>query len=343
MDLGFESAGFTVVWVNEVHTPFLNAYKYARQNMGIADPLYGYHNASVDVDHTGVQLSRIVREAADRDSLVGFIGGPPCPDFSVAGKNRGQHGDHGRLSQRYVDLILAHQPDFFVFENVKGLYRTKKHREFFNAIKQSLEVHYACSERLINAMEYGVPQDRQRIILAGIHKKHGLNAGIRLESHARYSEDSIRRYILSRKDHDSLYTDIPVDLTVQHWFEKNHVDVHPNSTHFFKPRSGLLRFQQTQEGDDSRKSYKRLHRYRYSPTAAYGHNEVHIHPTLPRRISAAEAMAIQSLPDSFVLPDTMSLTDMFKTIGNGVPYLAAKGIANSVKDALLNVQNSVEA
>ncbi|ECM5756065.1 DNA cytosine methyltransferase, partial [Salmonella enterica subsp. enterica serovar Enteritidis] len=90
------------------------------------------------------------------------------------------------------------------------------------------------------------------------------------------------------------------------------------------------------EGDVSRKSYKRLHRNRFSPTAAYGNNEVHIHPYLPRRLSAAEAMALQSLPKEFELPDDMTLTDMFKTIGNGVPYLAAKGLADTVFDFLKN-------
>ena len=65
-----------------------------------------------------------------------------------------------------------------------------------------------------------------------------------------------------------------------------------------------------------------MHRWRYSPTAAYGNNEVHIHPYKPRRISVAEALAIQSLPAIFELPETMTLSDMFKSIGNGVPFLA---------------------
>jgi len=92
------------------------------------------------------------------------------------------------------------------------------------------------------------------------------------------------------------------------------------------------------EGDDSKKSYKRLHRWRYSPTAAYGNNEVHIHPYLPRRISVAEALAIQSLPKEFELPATMTLTNMFKTVGNGVPFLASRGIALTILDFLTGVQ-----
>ena len=125
---------------------------------------------------------------------------------------------------------------------------------------------------------------------------------------------------------------VPEVLTVQHWFEQNDVLHHPNAGDFFTPRAGLARMETIQEGDDSRKSYKRLHRWRYSPTVAYGNNEVHLHPYLARRLSAAEAMALQSLPAEFTLPPDMSLSDKFKTIGNGVPYLLASGIAQTIQD-----------
>ena len=84
------------------------------------------------------------------------------------------------------------------------------------------------------------------------------------------------------------------------------------------------------EGDDSKKSYKRLHRWRYSPTVAYGNNEVHLHPYKARRLSVAEALALQSLPKDFCLPPEMSLTAKFKTTGNGVPFLLANGIAKTI-------------
>jgi DNA (cytosine-5)-methyltransferase 1 len=127
---------------------------------------------------------------------------------------------------------------------------------------------------------------------------------------------------------------VPVGLTVEHWFQQNDVTNHENAKDCFKPRAGLARFRSVAEGDDSKKSFKRLHRWRYSPTAAYGNNEVHLHPYKPRRISVAEALAIQSLPPAFVLPPTMTLSNMFKTVGNGVPYLAAKMIARSIKSFL---------
>ena len=102
----------------------------------------------------------------------------------------------------------------------------------------------------------------------------------------------------------------------------------------FKPKAGLKRFLTVDEGDDSRKSYKRLHRYRYSPTACYGNNEVHLHPTEARRISVAEALAIQTAPKEFALPHTMTLTAAFKTIGNGVPVIMAEGLAKMIRDKI---------
>lgn len=95
--------------------------------------------------------------------------------------------------------------------------------------------------------------------------------------------------------------------------------------------------QTIKEGDVSGKSFKRLHRWRYSPTAAYGNNEVHLHPYKSRRLTASEALAIQSLPREFELPQDMTLSNMFKTIGNGVPFLMSEAIAKTIKDFLKTI------
>lgn len=95
------------------------------------------------------------------------------------------------------------------------------------------------------------------------------------------------------------------------------------------------------EGDVSKKSYKRLHRWRYSPTVAYGNNEVHLHPYKSRRLSAAEALSLQTMPAEFQLPPNMTLTDKFKTIGNGVPFLLANGVAHTIKDYLGEICNEI--
>ena len=68
---------------------------------------------------------------------------------------------------------------------------------------------------------------------------------------------------------------VPMELTTEYWFVKNDVYRHANRKDKFKVRNGQERIGKVEEGDVSRKSFKRLHRWRYSPTAAYGNNEVH--------------------------------------------------------------------
>jgi len=353
LDLGFETTvGFETLFVNEYHMPFMEVYKSSRQGLKIKPPLFGYHTNDVYdflKETETVKMKARVQKAKEAFDLVGFIGGPPCPDFSVGGKNKGIDGENGKLSATYIELIVRNRPDFFLFENVKGLYRTKKHRAFFDEMKIKLISNgYYLTEKLINAIEFGAPQDRERIILIGFKRDSLANMGMKLNgspllesfdwsTSTSYSASEVfskpwpkqEPYIENAKK--MIPRGIYKELTVQHWFDRNNVENHPNSDHFFQPRAGLAKFESIQEGDDLKKSYKRLHRWRYSPTAAYGNNEVHIHPYKPRRISVAEALAIQSLPKEFVIPGHISLTNMFKTIGNGVPYLAAKGLAETVK------------
>lgn len=347
LDLGFENEDFQVVYSNESHAPFLDAYKYSRQQMKIERPEYGYYSSSITDFVTNATLNKHLREiVADsrRDgSLVGFIGGPPCPDFSIGGKNRGRHGDRGKLSETYINLVCEQQPNFFLFENVKGLWQTKTHRAFYEEMKSAARQNgYLLTEKLVNSIEFGAPQDRERIILLGFREplfKTEMES-FPWSNFAKYPDRSAFQYAWPRTKPFSEDSDlprppnVPLELTIEHWFRRNSVGTHPNAEHCFKPRAGLARFRTVAEGDDSKKSFKRLHRWRYSPTAAYGNNEVHLHPYKPRRISVAEALAIQSLPSEFSLPPRMTLSNMFKTVGNGVPYLAAKMIARSIKSFL---------
>ena len=347
LDLGFELNGFNIELVNEYSTSFIEAYQYSRERMNLPRPTYGYSNIDINeyLDSRAEELRGYIVASREDGSLVGFIGGPPCPDFSIAGRQRGRNGDNGRLSQSYVDLIMEQQPDFFLFENVKGLWSTARHREYYEELKETLSQHYVLTDRLTNALEFGAPQDRDRILLFGIHRNITTNIDdFNWEAHIQYDLDEVRNIQwpttepFVANDETVIPNNVIRELTVQHWFELNDVENHPNGNENFIPRGGLERMQTIEEGDDSRKSYKRLHRWRYSPTACYGNNEVHLHPYRERRLTVAEALAIQSLPREFQLPPKMSLTNKFKTIGNGVPYLLAAGIAQTISDYLVEVR-----
>lgn len=340
LDLGFEQAGFEVEIANEFRPSFMHAYKYARERMGIAPPKYGYYETDVNEFLTvrRDELKRQVAEARSDGSLVGFIGGPPCPDFSIAGKQRGKDGENGVLSLSYVRLIVEIKPDFFLFENVKGLWRTARHRAFFEELKDMLhKAGYATTERLTNSLEFSAPQDRDRILLVGTTLKPNLD-DFPWTSYRTRTMDEVRAIPWPETDPFEENGErpkpdgVPTEMTVQGWFERNDVENHPNAGDHFRPKAGLSKMLAIDEGDDGKKSYKRLHRWRYSPTVAYGNNEVHLHPYKARRLSVAEALALQTLPKEFALPPEMSLTDKFKTTGNGVPFVLAYAVARTIKD-----------
>lgn len=349
LDLGFQDAGYEVVFVNEFKEEFMNSYRYARRNKNYLPPKYGYHVKDINFFLSGIgeqNFEQYINIERQHGELVGFIGGPPCPDFSVGGKNRGKEGENGKLAKSYIDMICRFKPDFFLFENVKGLIKTQKHREYFEELKCAVKEHgYILSEQLMNSLDFGVPQDRDRILMMGVLKGNQLskkiiyvndtfafpwNANLPYDSAVikkmkwpnpqKYCKNSKRKFKYM----------VPVELTVEAWFEKNDVYKHSNGKDTFKVKGGKIKIQTIQEGDTSRKSFKRLHRWKYSPTAAYGNNEVHLHPYKTRRLSVAEAMAIQSLPAWFELPANICLSAKFKMIGNGVPYLMALEIARKI-------------
>ena len=353
LDLGFENAGYDIVLVNEFYKPFMEAYQYSRTHMGISAPSYGFFNTDVNIFLNGAgkqQMKSMIKDARDDGSLVGFIGGPPCPDFSIAGKQKGKDGDNGKLTLSYFNLIVEHKPDFFLFENVKGLWKTARHRAFYDEMRALAQSKgYCITDRLVNSLEFAVPQERERILMVGV-KKSLLKKGSYLddmtlsefpwEENMKYTLDEIKS--VPWPDMDPFVSGsvtqcpdgIPQDLTVEYWFKKNDVEHHPDAGRFFTPKAGLAKMMGFPEGDSNKKSYKRIHRWRYSPTVAYGNNEVHLHPYRARRLSVAESMSLQSLPKEFCLPPGMTLTDCFKTIGNGVPYLMANGVALTIKDYL---------
>lgn len=349
LDLGFESVGFNIVFVNEYNKRFLKAYQYARRNRGHI-PIYGYSDKDIrEYLSDNVWYNSFPQYDKRDEKIIGFIGGPPCPDFSIAGKNIGKDGVNGHLTLIYTNLIIKRQPDFFVFENVKGLYQTKKHREFYDEIKKLFkQAGYILFDSIENALEYGVPQDRSRLFLLGFSNKvFGEKPMCNVGAHKKYSLTDILKmpwptlspFVVNGK------LDCPEgilkDLTVEYWFDKNNVEFHPNGKDIFGVKA-YSKYESICEGATVGKSFKRLHRWRYAPTSAYGNNEVHLHPYKMRRISVSEALALQSAPAEFELPADLPLSSKFKMVGNGVPFLLSQGIALDVMDVIQKIEKGEE-
>ena len=82
LDLGFEMSSFRVSYVNEINTEFIEGYSHSRESMGLPQPEWGISSGSVE-DYLSISKKRLAGwvKAAKKNALVGFVGGPPCPDF----------------------------------------------------------------------------------------------------------------------------------------------------------------------------------------------------------------------------------------------------------------------
>ncbi len=349
LDIGFEESGFDIAWTNEANFEFADMYEYAvtalRKAEGISPAIAKVSNRKSIEDLTA---AGVLKEAFGkaRPPIFGLIGGPPCPDFSTGGKNGGFEGKHGRLTKTFFDLICSIKPHFFLMENVSGLVKTKKHRAFLEeAIKQAEKHGYIIDQKVLNALEVGVPQDRQRVFVIGFRRSlftrsssRNIQEGTRgwhQWPEVRYKGAKSLPWPKTNEFGKKVYCPegIPLDLTVYPLLASNpEPEDLPNGKEFFNPHSA--KFWERAEGDVSAQSFKRLHRYRYSPTAWYGNNEVHLHPWKPRRLSVRETLRIQTVPDEYVLPPENTLTSKFKMICNGVPCQMARCVAQSIHSFL---------
>ncbi|GIP22903.1 DNA cytosine methyltransferase [Paenibacillus sp. J22TS3] len=368
LDLGFLNEGFQVERALEVNEQFIYGYnkafeEYAKRtsNLYWSKGMISHKHISETMDLS--DKKNIISISKEFKGITGIIGGPPCQDYSIAGKNLGILGERGKLIYSYLSFVKKIKPEFIFFENVEGLSKTKDHRESFKLLLETLDqLGYKVWHKIINPLNYGFPQDRPRIIVVGFKKKifrKLVRNGYRDNSVERLMNDdkSIFKFpeaklILPKKsinwpqvwpykssviEHEiTTIPDIYKSLMVIQAF-KGLTEETPNQNDVFNSYSE--KFHYIQEGDTRRKSFKRLHRFRYSPTVAYGNNEVHLHPTEPRRLSVRESLRLQTVPDEFVFPRDLPLTAKFKMISNGVPTKIAELIAIEIKRTLRNYED----
>lgn len=369
LDLGFVNNGFQIEEALEINEKFIQGYNYALDNyFKTSNNLFIekktiMHKAILqgkDVSDKKIQISI----GKSMKGITGLIGGPPCQDYSVGGKNEGVEGNRGKLIFSYLNLVKRTQPKFLFFENVEGLYKTKRHRVNFFALCSELEsLGYVLWYDIVNPLSYGLPQDRPRLIVVGFRKgivRRLIAGGFNFSKDnvllkTTDSENFIFRWpkvqfvnaklsvnwptIWTYGNNEVGVTNIPKEyekLQVSYAFSGLN-DTTPNQLDRFNAKSN--KFLEILEGDTRRKSFKRLHRFRYSPTVAYGNNEVHLHPTEPRRISVREALRLQTVPDEYILPNDITLSTKYKIISNGVPSKQAELIASEIRKTLIRYQD----
>ena len=328
LDLGFETAGFDIVWANDFDSDAQAVY---RLNIGEID--------GRDIMSVGEE------DIPDCDILTA---GFPCQPFSNAGNRKGVHDSRGMLYKECLRIIEKKMPKVIVFENVKGLLSTKyiDGRKLVDVIVEDLAnmngIGYNVDYKLINASDYGVPQNRQRVLFIGIRKdlnidfvfpkkmdKKGLTVGDILEM-----PDDVPNQVdwpLSPQAMEMIAY-IPEGGS---WKDVPYEHLAPR---FRKIRDNMKKYH-------SPNFYRRFARNEICGTmtaSAQPENCGIVHPVENRRFTIREVARIQTFPDDFIfIDDNMkNITAMYKVIGNAVPVKMANTIATAIKEQIFEGESN---
>ena len=149
-DKGFQNAGFNILWANDNNRTIEETYRFNHPDT-----------------HLIIEDIKKIPSIDIPDNPIGLIGVPPCQSWSAAGNGLGIEDSRGTLFYEYIRVLEDKQPLFFVAENVKGML-SRRHRNSFDKIVELLQnAGYTPSIQLVNAADYGVPQNRERVIIVG--------------------------------------------------------------------------------------------------------------------------------------------------------------------------------
>ncbi len=310
LDLGFEAAGFSHLLSVEINRVFCETLRHNRPQWNIA---------CEDVSNRE-RCYEVVRKAIGGSSPFAgvFHGGPPCQPFSIAANQRfSKNGTsfkrigfddsrRGTLLFDYVWLISQFKPRAFLLENVPGLGEVDGGIQLASAMQQLRAAGYSVAEpKVINSSDYGVPQERKRLFILGVRGRR--TAAWNLEP---------RACVPCSAAFVEPVEGLPNHLTRSHL------------------ASSVLRYMQLDYG--AREKLGRVDRLdpdKPSKTVIAGGSggggRSHLHPEIPRTLSARETARIQTFPDDYVFcgPSARQINQ----VGNSVPPVLAVQIAAEVR------------
>lgn len=329
--------GFHTVIANDFNRDALRTFKY---NHPDAVAILG------DItDHT---VKNNIIDQAKALNVNMIVGGPPCQGFSNKGKKLGLADERNFLFLEYIDVVKQVKPTVFIIENVKNLVSCAN-GYFINEIVETFkQLGYQVDYRILNAYDFGIPQQRERAIIIGTlnftfdfqdlqreeYTKITVRDAISDLAYLNSSEGSeISLYL---NDSQSIYQEQLRNKTGQLFNHKatNHAQIALDKLQMIPPECGKEYLPEELHGKQKfHTTWARLEWDKPSPTVdtrfdtpSNGKNS---HPYLHRAITPREAARLQSFPDSYHFLGAK--TEICKQIGNAVPPLLAKALAKSIK------------
>ncbi len=312
LDWGFHKAGFNISLALDISEAAILSYKENFKKTA------SYEKDINEIGGPGVV--ELAKRLIPQGDSLGIIGGPPCQGFSIANVMSKQNDPRNKLPFKFLEIIKCLKEhyivDFVIFENVLGLKNRKHISTYLSILDGFKKMGFNISEQELCALDFGVPQNRRRIIIIAL--KEGIDRFKILPFNKR-GKKTVRQAIG--------HLDSPVFF--QKGLKAKDIPFHPN--HWtMRPRS--QRFSNPESMKASSRSFRRLVWDKASPTIAFGNREIHVHPTGTRRLSVYEAMLLQGFPKNFVLKGNFS--QQVEQISNAVPPPLAFSVAEAVKKSL---------
>ncbi|MFP6147248.1 DNA cytosine methyltransferase [Helicobacter pylori] len=274
-----------------------------------------------------------------------IIGGPPCQGFSNKGKNLGLKDPRNFLFLEYIEIVKAIKPEIFIIENVKNIISCAK-GYFLEEIKERLNaLGYQLSYQILNAKDYGVPQNRERAFIVGA-SRFSFDFNLLEPSQSVNVQDAISdlAYLCSNEGaFESDYLN-PIQSSYQALMRKdspklynhqatNHSQAALEKLKLINKEQGKECLPKNLHGKQQFKStWGRLNWNKVSPTIDTRFdtpsNGTNSHPELHRSITPREAARIQSFSDNYIFYGNK--TSVCKQIGNAVPPLLALALGKAI-------------
>lgn len=321
LDRGFEEAGFEVPWANEFDKAIWATYR---------------HN----FPKTHLDTRSIVEiEASDLPEADGFIGGPPCQSWSEAGASRGIEDKRGQLFFEYLRLVEQKQPLFFLAENVSGILFSKHNDALEQILSNFSQIGYNVSFGLLNSANFGVPQDRQRVIIVGYQTHVGKFFKPPLPQK---SKVTLKQAIFDLKDSPS--PALNGTYANQGLETPNHEYLEMGFSSMFMSRNRVRSWDEQSFTIQAGGRHAPLHPQ--APKMVLVEKDKRIFEkgseSLYRRLTVREAARIQTFPDKHIFLYN-NVADGYKMIGNAVPVKFAKALADTIKLDLKGFQRQTGA
>tara|TARA_Y100000004_G_scaffold186295_1_gene237633 strand:+ start:3617 stop:4639 length:1023 start_codon:yes stop_codon:yes gene_type:complete len=322
LDLGFTLAGFDVVWANEHDKTIWETYRENHPNC-VLDT-----RSIVNVDS---------RDIPDCD---GIIGGPPCQSWSDGGSRKGINDKRGQLFFEFIRILQEKQPKFFVAENVQGIL-SDRNKSVVETLTNLFKVcGYNIHVKLFNLSEYGIPQDRKRVIFLGI--REDISTSYNFPSPlTTSSKPNLKSAILDLQQYQVKSADRKSRSTECEF--PNHEYMEGDYSAFWLMRNRVRNWEQQSFTIVASARHMPLHpqapKMIKTPEGPFVFESGKEH--LYRRLSVRECARIQTFPDNFKLIYD-KIEDGYKMVGNAVPPKFAYYLANSIKGVLNNENSSSE-